>query len=351
MAVMGGPNSNFEKLFRSSVTGLSKSLDFRTKRITSILTKAYSNPQVSARYWNNVRRQLNVQYRAMDRLYSTWSKKNIPLAYKASVRELMNRLNRSKSIARRAKRSFMDIVTSPKSIQIQSILVKDAITDWVSSLTLGQSNVNRLTRRTQQTLLAESLIDSSVVKAVSSGNLMNNTFIKSLNMADTLAAQLDELAVVIDGEKYVIAGSRRFKPKYYAEMVTRVKFHEAQAQGAIMTAGNYGTSLVQVSSHNTTTEICQQYEGMIFSISGKDKRFPVLQAVPPYHVNCLHLLFPMFESAMEADGTLKQWQDFSHGKTDKPPSPANFVPVDGRPDKPIDAKAFNKKRRKERKAV
>lgn len=330
MAQIGGPNSSFEKLFRESIDGLNKSLTYRTNRISAILLKAYNNPKVSARYWNSVRRALDTQYKAMDKLYRTWAKKNIPTAYKASVKELMTRLNRSKTIAKRAKRSFSDIVTSNKSMQIQAVLVRDAITDWNQSLRLGQANVNRLTRRTQQTLLSESLVDASIIESVASGNLMNNTFIRTINLSQSLASQLDEVATVIDGEKYVIAGSRRFRPKYYAEMVTRVKFHEAQAQAAVITAGNYGTSLVQVSSHNTTTAVCQEFEGKIFSINGKDGRFPPLVDVPPYHVNCLHLLFPMFESAMEADGSLNQWIDFSNEKTGTPPSPASFVPLDKR---------------------
>jgi hypothetical protein len=149
-------------------------------------------------------------------------------------------------------------------------------------------------------------------------------------MSDTLAAQLSAAAEIIDGKKYVIAGARRFSPKYYAEMVTRSKFHEAQAQGALLTAQNYGTSLVQVSSHNTTTKICIPYEGKVYSIGGKDSRFPVLENISPFHPNCLHLLFPMFASAMEVDGSLEGWTAFSSGAIKVPPSPANFIPVDAR---------------------
>jgi len=330
LAVIGGPNSNFEKLFRKSISALNKSIQFRTNRITAILIKAYKNPRTNAAYWRKVRSQLDVQYRAMERLYNTWAHKNIPLAHKASVKELMTRLNRSKEVAKKAKRTYTDLITSSRSKQIQIILVRDAIIDWTESLKQGQRNLNRITRKTQQALLSESLIDRSIIRAIESGNLMNNTFIKSINLSDTLAAQLNDLSKLIDGEKYVIAGSRRFRPKYYAEMVTRVKFHEAQAHGAIQTAQNYGTSLVQVSSHNTTTPICQKFEGRVFSINGKDDRFPTLTTIPPFHVNCLHLLFPMFDTAMEVDGTLDDWVAFSNDEVGTPPSPANFVPVDKR---------------------
>jgi hypothetical protein len=97
-----------------------------------------------------------------------------------------------------------------------------------------------------------------------------------------------------------------------------------------MQANNYGTDLVQVSSHNTTTKICMPYEGKVYSISGKDKRFPPLMNTPPYHPNCLHLIFPTFESGMIAQGTLDSFSAFSMGKISKPPLPASFKPISKR---------------------
>jgi hypothetical protein len=330
VAKIGGKNSAFETRYRESIKRLSKRIDFHTQKISSILLNAYSKPKSGAKYWNTVRRQLDVQYRALSKIYSTWAKSNIPKAHKASMKEIMTRLNRSKTIAKKAKRSFTSLATATKSQQIQAVLVKDAIQTWNAALNLGNANLKRITRKTQQLLLSEIIVDSSIARAIESGNLMNNTFINSINLSNTLAAELDKTAVIIDGKKYVIAGSRKFSPKYYAEMVTRVKFHEAQAHAAIQTAANYSTSLVQVSNHNTTTQICIPYENKVFSISGKDVSFPRLEDIPPFHPNCLHLLFPMFESAMVADGSLKNWQDFSNNRTEIPPSPAGFIPVSKR---------------------
>ena len=131
----------------------------------------------------------------------------------------------------------------------------------------------------------------------------------------------------VDNEMLVQAGSKRFKPNYYAELVARTKFHEAHSYAAIATCNNYGTDLVIISSHNTKTQICMDYEGKVFSLSGKDKRFPLLDMVPPFHPNCLHLMYPMFESAMEVDGTLNSFSDFSNGRVDRPPYPASFIPL------------------------
>ncbi len=126
---------------------------------------------------------------------------------------------------------------------------------------------------------------------------------------------------------FVQAGNRKFSPSYYAELVARTKFHEAHSIAAVSQAGNYGTDLLQVSSHNTPTAICVPFEGKIFAVGGGDKRFPPLSDTPPYHPNCLHLLFPTFVEAMEVQGTLDSFSAFSRGKISRPPVPAGFVPV------------------------
>jgi hypothetical protein len=50
--------------------------------------------------------------------------------------------------------------------------------------------------------------------------------------------------------------------------------------------------IVQISSHNTTTPVCQKYEGKIFSLRGQTPGLPILDVTPPFHPNCLHILLP-----------------------------------------------------------
>ena len=73
-----------------------------------------------------------------------------------------------------------------------------------------------------------------------------------------------------------------------------------------MQAYNYGTDLVEVSSHNTATKICIPFEGNIYSVSGKHPVFPPMTDVPPFHVSCLHLMYPTFESGLIAQGVLTE---------------------------------------------
>lgn len=328
MANIGGYNSAFEIELRKKLSALDKQIKVHTDNIENILTDAIKFPEAGKRYWNKVSAQIDVEYKALEKLITTWNAKEIPEAYRKSLAEITKRLNRSKAIASRAQNSLTVIANNSKSNAITSQLVKDANIDIVLALTNGQANVERLLRRTQQALVQESFLNTEIAKAIKDGNLSKAWYNGAKDPA--IAAQMKKTAELIDGQYYVQAGSRKYTVDYYTEMVARTKFHEAQAYAAINTADNYGTDLVQVSNHNTDTEICLQHENKIYSIGGKDKRFPILDTIPPYHPNCLHLLSPTFAEAMEVQGNLDDWSKFSKGTSQIPPSPSNWVPADER---------------------
>lgn len=316
--------------FRQKYSSLSKSITAVEQQISAILMQAYRSPKTGAAYWNRVRKDLDFQYKKLKVLYTKWSMINIPKAYTTSMQDIFSQLNKTKAIASRATKTFTQMSTSVSTMQLTKALYKDAIADYVAALNAGQQNLNRITRKTQQLLIDQSIVNETVARAIESGNLLNNKYYKAINLTETLAAQLKEAAEVVDNKYYVIAGKSRFKANYYAEMVTRVKFHEAQSYSAMNTAKNYGTSLVKVSYHNTKTAICQQYENMIFSMDGKDSRFPTLTFSPPFHPNCLHNLFPVFVETLEATGTLDKWIAYSGGTSNTPPSPPSFIPISER---------------------
>lgn len=56
--------------------------------------------------------------------------------------------------------------------------------------------------------------------------------------------------------------------------------------------------LVQASDHNATCEICSIYQNRVYSVNGKDKRFPKLPKefieYGGFHPGCRHTLYPFF---------------------------------------------------------
>ena len=81
----------------------------------------------------------------------------------------------------------------------------------------------------------------------------------------------------------------------YATMVARSVVAETQNTCIKNLAKEYGHDLVKMTHHATSCHICSPYEGKIYSISGKDEKYPPLSSVPGFgagynniHPNCRH---------------------------------------------------------------
>ncbi len=90
---------------------------------------------------------------------------------------------------------------------------------------------------------------------------------------------------------------RRINLDAYADMVSRTAKREAANNGVIQQTLDSGRDLVQISSHATTCLVCVVYEGRVYSISGKSKKYPKLSEAfsngySTLHPNCLHTLMP-----------------------------------------------------------
>lgn len=316
---MTGPKTAFEADFEKKFISLKTKLTKIENKIYRVMNQSLINPHSSKSYWNAVRKELDVLYKQMDIVFIEWSSKNIPERFSKSIRNMMAYINKNKIIVEQASRSYAGLMNTNAMKNVSSILYEDAVVSFLSASSNGKRNMYRLTRLTQQKLIDEGLINLTVAEAAEAGNLSLASGKLHLQLVNAL------------GDKHFVqAGKMKYKASYYAEMVARTKFHDAQAQAALATASNYETDLIQVSSHNTTTRICMPFEGKIFSISGKDKRFPPLTDTSPFHTNCLHNMYPYFESAMEATGTTQAWSDFSMGTTSKPPGMGSFIPLDER---------------------
>ena len=112
----------------------------------------------------------------------------------------------------------------------------------------------------------------------------------------------------IDEDGLIEVKGRRYQSRYYSEMVARSEMRKAQSQAVINSCHQYETDLVEVSDHGTTTPVCLNYEGKIFSISGHSANYPYLDAEPPFHPNCQHFLYPTAPEAVET-GPFKEYRE------------------------------------------
>jgi len=117
-----------------------------------------------------------------------------------------------------------------------------------------------------------------------------------------VAAQIrNYLMEEMDEDGLVNVKGRRYQPRYYAEMVARSEMRKSQSHAVINSCNQYETDLVEVSDHGTTTPVCLNYEGKVFSISGHSANYPYLDQEPPFHPNCQHFLYPTSPEAVETE--------------------------------------------------
>ena len=314
------PNSEFQTDFKKRFITLSNKLSKLENELQATVLKSIKGAKTSSLYWRQAEREITLIYAQMIKNFNDWAKVQIPLRYKLSLIRIQNRIEGTKTIINNARYGITHMLNTNASAQIMQALYRTASESFGSACVLGRKNIFTFTRLTQQTLLREGFIDLTIATEFGTGDLRR--------AADKLSASFySKMLGEVKEKQFVQAGQRKFKPRYYSELVARTKFHDAHSEAALSEARNYDTDLMQISSHNTTTRLCMDFEGKIFSVSGKDPRFPPLTDTPPYHPNCLHLMFPTFESAMKTQGTLGAFESFSKGKISRPPIPSSFIPI------------------------
>lgn len=260
--------------------------------LSKLLLASVQNPSKSSVYWNRLRKEVDILYTQMNAAFTPWAKSEIPKAMQRSLGAMMASIEASKNILATASKTLPQMIT--QTAPLSALMALEASETFLAALNAGRQNVIRFTRATQQLLLTESQINSALIRGLTEGgNLGKAARVLSGEFWSTMYTD-------IKGERFIQAGRYRYTPEYYSELVARTKFHEAQSMAGLTTAKNYGTNLVQISSHNTTTAICIPFEGNIYSTDGVGK-YPPLEDTPPYHPNCLHLLYPVFAGE---DGTV-----------------------------------------------
>lgn len=124
---------------------------------------------------------------------------------------------------------------------------------------------------------------------------------------------------------FVDKAGRHWSLHTYCSMVSRTTSRQAEVL-AVLTA-DPGHDLYQISSHNTTCELCAPYEGRVYSRSGTDPDYPPLAAAfgkqdpegPDIlantwlniHPGCLHSILP-YTTAGRTPEEIQKIKDFSN---------------------------------------
>lgn len=81
----------------------------------------------------------------------------------------------------------------------------------------------------------------------------------------------------------------------YAELLSRSIVAETQNTCVLNVAKEHDKDLVKMTQHNSACPVCQKYEGKIYSLSGKNDKYPYLKSIPGFnkgynniHPRCRH---------------------------------------------------------------
>lgn len=256
------------------------------KKIVGILGKAEGISDEARWRFESLLAQIQHEIAFLNQSVATWAPIAASSAYK-----------RGSVLASQTARSMG---LPAQKIDFDAVLHKGAISALSDQMALDMLGANqtmldnstRLIRATQQRVLSETTINRALAEGLAGGESRRQI---SRTLEDQFSAQLEE-------GKLITAGGRNFQPGTYAELVTRTRTREAATWGTINTQADYGLDLVQVSTHESEVDVCTPYAGRVFSLSGNNPDFPLLDRKPPFHPNCKHVLLPVSATILRMRG-------------------------------------------------
>jgi len=271
-------------------------------------------------FYSSLQKQILKDYKEAELIYKKWNELAIPKQYNKNIAAQIRKVKSRKYFKPNIKLNTKKFLNKDVNKQTIASIIAESTATYVTALDAGRKDVFRLIHTTKQTKIAEKRINQLVSEGVFE---KGSSYGAKKNL-------LKEFEKVVDGGYIKIidknGNPRRYKLKTYADLVARTKMAEAQSLGTMNTALAYGTDLIQVSSHNTTTPICLPYEGKIFSLTGATKDFPIIDVLTPFHPNCLHRITVVFAEALKINGTYNDYVKFSNGKTHMHPTQSSFIP-------------------------
>ena len=281
--------TQIEQLYRSR----QRSLVTRLAKIDLTAFERYRTEEIL--------KQINAELAFLDRGARDWAKTAGLESYRRGV-----------SLAEKRLRALdvTDVVDFGASIHTSAvdILIDDMTIDLLNANQSMRRVFRNFIRRTQQTLLEEREISKMIAAGVIEGATRKQT-------SDVILAALRKRMA---GEQFILINGRHYRPDHYAALVARTRTREAATLGTINTCLQYGNDLVQVSAHahvNRPGDVCPEYAGRVFSISGANPDFPHLSARPPFHPHCCHVLTPITAQALKSRGMYDDVSKLSRNRT------------------------------------
>lgn len=243
-------------------------------RILDDLIAAASADRSTA-YYQALLADLDDILRGLDSRAQTWIEQQMPAIYAAGMQAAISGLEAA-GVENVARSSMTGIHRS--AVEILALNMYGDLTG--ATATMGRT-VNDLFRQTSL---------EAVAQKVATGQTIPQS-------AKALQQALADKGVTAFTDK----AGRNWRLDTYSEMVVRSSTREATNHGTLNQLTSLGYDLVTIPPHSPTCNICAPYQGRIYSISGKDTRFPPLWNTAfaggygNIHPRCSHVVVPYVE--------------------------------------------------------
>ena len=249
---------------------------------------------------NTLLRSLQKQIKKLKKASDEYIKAEIPKAYRKALKELYSEY----ANALRMQKPNLFAMIHTEAIETAALEMQYQISSGIEQ---AGRRAQRYIDAAKDEVLRQEGLRSTGVKFGSGQTveMMKESLKKSLSDKGFLTVQYGS------GPKAYQVGLDS-----YARMVARTTTKEvgnlARINGLIET----GHDLVKMTEHYPTCGLCATLQGRVYSISGKDKRFPPLSSAFPsgyktVHPNCRHIVTPWIES-LQSPEEIKEAIAFSN---------------------------------------
>lgn len=240
-------------------------------RLKDIL-EAKTSRGLSTQYTKDLLANIDDEIRVLNQFSEAWMNGNIPGEYGAGIDEAYQYYRNA-------------------NVQMTKVMANNrALTGIINSAVGKMTDANLYMGRQIQDEIRQAGIDAVAEKITQGQTIkqMQRSFLDRLTNPDTGLLDIKD------------KNGRSLNPVSYAEMVSRTTVAEATNRGTMQQVQDSGFDLVKMSSTYATCPICAVFEGRVYSISGRDKRYPKLSKAFPsgystVHPNCTHNLLPYIE--------------------------------------------------------
>ena len=92
------------------------------------------------------------------------------------------------------------------------------------------------------------------------------------------------------GAKLIKINGRNYNASSYSELLVRTESRAAHSQATIQRLRDNDHDVVQITDHRTSCDVCGQFDGKKYSLTGETEGLEILPEYPPFHPNCRHLI-------------------------------------------------------------